>query len=155
MTGENASARHAAADAGRRNGSGSETVQLAPLRVRITSEGAAAFVNATGGSWEAGRVPLTFPACWLALPPVRNLLADVLGGGFLPIHEAQDFTYERELEAGREYILGVEACRTQAPPRLTLRMSIASLEEGICAQLEAVLRLVPTELGASIGASHV
>jgi len=147
MTAENARAQFAAADADRRDDSGSETVRLAPLRVGITNEDAAAFVNATGGSREVGRVPLTFPARWLALPPVRNLIKDFLGGGFLPIHEAQNFTYERELEVDREYILGVEACRTQAPPRLTLRMSIASPEGVICAQLEAVLRIAPTELG--------
>ncbi len=149
MTAENASAQFATADAGRLDECGSKTVQLAPLRVRITNEDAAAFANATGGSREAGRVPLTFPACWLALPSVRTLIADSIGGGFLPIHEAQNFNYERELEVNREYILGIEACRTQAPPRLTLRMSIASPEGVICAQLEAVLRIVPTGLGLS------
>jgi hypothetical protein len=145
MTPENAHAQCADPDAGRRTQGGTQA-GLPPFRVRTATQEVAAFACATAGAPKLGRVPLTFPACWLALPSVRALITHSIGGGFLPIHEAQNFSYERELEVDREYILGVEACRTQAPPRLTLRMTIASPEGEICARLETVLRIVPINL---------
>lgn len=145
MTAENAHAQCADPDAGQRQLRGTQA-GLPPLRVRTAPEEVAAFQWATAGTGDLGRVPFTFPACWLSLPSVRTLITDSVGAGFLPIHEAQKFSCERELEMDREYILGVEACRTEAPPRLTLRLSIASPEGEMCARLETVLRIVPIDL---------
>jgi hypothetical protein len=69
-----------------------------------------------------------------------------IGNETLPVHEAQTFDYERELELDRDYFLGVEAYRTPTPPRLTLRTFITTPQGEICARLETVLRLVPTVL---------
>jgi hypothetical protein len=146
MTPEYADAQLAASDVGRRTLGGDVPAELPQLRVRIAAQDIAAFVGATGSPWDHSHVPLTFPACWLALPPVRALITDSIGAGHLPVHEAQNFSYERELEVDREYILGVEASQTDAPPRLTLRMSIANPEGEICARLETVLRIVPISL---------
>jgi hypothetical protein len=145
MTAEHAHGQCADPDAGQRQHGGTQA-RLPPLRVRTAPEEVAAFQVATAGTGDLGRVPFTFPACWLSLASVRTLITDSVGAGFLPIHEAQNFSYERELEMDREYILGVEACRTQAPPRLTLRLSIASPEGEICARLETVLRIAPIDL---------
>jgi hypothetical protein len=145
MTAEHAHGQCADPDAGQRQHGGTQA-RLPPLRVRTAPEEVAAFQGATAGTGDLGRVPFTFPACWLSLPSVRTLITDSVGAGFLPIHEAQNFSYERELEMDREYILGVGACRTEAPPRLTLRLSIASPQGEICARLETVLRIAPIDL---------
>ena len=118
-------------------------VRLPPVRVRTERQEVAAFLRETGGHRKRGCVPLTFPFRWLALPVVRDLLAKIISSGFLPIHEAQNFAYERELLMDTEYILGVEARRTPSPPRLTLRTSITTPQGDICARLETVLRIVP------------
>jgi hypothetical protein len=118
-------------------------VCLPPVGVRIEAQDVAAFLRATGGPADRALVPLTFPARWLALPAVRGLIMRSVGNGFLPVHEAQNFAYERALQIEADYILGVEACRTPAPPRLTLSMSIATPRGDICARLETVLRIVP------------
>lgn len=118
-------------------------VRLPPLQVRIEPHDAAAFSRATGRAQHDVRVPLTFPVRWLALPAVHSLIVQSIGSGFIPIHEAQNFAYERALQIGADYILGVEASRTSAPERLTLRMSIATPRGDICAQLETVLRIIP------------
>jgi len=138
------------ADAHQWKHGGSESVELPPLQVRTAKRDVAAFASATGGALELGSVPLTFPACWLALPPVRALITDSIGAGFLPVHEAQNFTYERGLELDCDYALCVEASRTEPPPRLTLRISVANPQGEICARLETVLRIVPTGPGPAL-----
>jgi hypothetical protein len=103
----------------------------------------AAFFRATGGHRLPVEVPLTFPARWLALPDARDLIVRSLGSGFIPVHEAQSFVYEQALQIETDYVLTIEARRSPAPPRLTLRMAIASPEGEICARLETILRIVP------------
>jgi hypothetical protein len=103
----------------------------------------AAFCRATGGHRLPVEVPLTFPARWLALPPARDLIVQSLGGGFIPVHEAQNFAYQHALQIETDYVLSIEAHRTPSPPRLTLRMAIASLEGEVCTRLETILRIVP------------
>ncbi len=120
-------------------------VRLPQIKVRIEPQDVAEFRRATSGPYRHVEVPLTFPVRWLALPAVRNLIIRSVGSGFIPIHEAQDFAYERALEIGADYILGVEARRTPAPPGLTLRMSIATPQGEICARLETVIRIVGAE----------
>ena len=101
----------------------------------------------TGGAGTSGFVPLTFPVCWLALPAIRGLISRSIGGeGFVFVHEAQSFAYERELQIDADYVLAVEARRTAKPPRLTLKIAIATGQGEICARIETVLRIVPLTL---------
>lgn len=118
-------------------------VRLPPVRVRTERQEVTAFLRETGGYQKRGCVPLTFPLRWLALPVVRDLIAKSFSSGFLPLHEAQNFAYERELLMDTEYILDVEARRTPSPPRLTVRTSITTPRGDFCARLETVLRIVP------------
>jgi len=118
-------------------------VRLPPIEVRIEPANVAAFCSATGGPRLHAEVPLTFPARWIALPAVRDLIARSIGSGFIPVHEGQTFAYERALQIEAAYTLTVEARHTPAPPRLNLRMSIATPQGEICARLETVLRIVP------------
>src|ERR1700719_1805748 len=98
-------------------------VRLPPIQVRTGAGEVAGFLRETGGDRPGGFVPLTFPVRWLALPAVRGLILQLIGGqGFLPVHEAQSFAYERELRIETDYVLAVEARRK--PPRLTLRMAV-------------------------------
>jgi hypothetical protein len=118
-------------------------VRLPPIEVRIEPRDVGAFCRATGSPRLHPEVPLTFPARWLALPAVRDLIVRSIGSGFIPIHEAQTFAYERVLQIDAAYIFTVEARRAPAPPRLNLRMSIATPQGEICTRLETVLRIVP------------
>jgi hypothetical protein len=122
-------------------------VRLPPIRVRTGASEVAGFLRETGGARTAGFVPVTFPARWLALPAIRGLIVQLIGGrGFLPVHEAQSFAYEHELRIETDYILTVEARRTAKPPRLTLNMVASTGQGEICAHLETVLRIVPLNL---------
>ena len=121
-------------------------VRLPPILVRTGASEVAEYLRATGGDLTLGFVPLTFPFRWLALPAVRGLILQLIGGqGFLPVHEAQSFAYEHELRIETDYVLAVEARRTAKPPRLTLKIAVSSQRE-ICAHLETVLRIVPLNL---------
>jgi hypothetical protein len=82
----------------------------------------------------------------MALPAIRGLILQLIGGDFLPVHETQSFAYERELRVEADYVLSVEVRRTAKPPRLTLKMDVSSGQGEICAQLETVLRIVPLNL---------
>lgn len=122
-------------------------IRLAPIRVRTQRDEIAGFLRETGGARAGGLVPLTFPVRWLALPAVRCLILQLIGGrGFLPVHEGQSFAYERELRIETDYVLAVEARRTAKPPRLILRMAVSTGQGEICANLETVLRIVPLNL---------
>jgi hypothetical protein len=122
-------------------------VRLPPIRVRTGANEVAGFLRETGGARTGGFVPVTFPARWLALPAIRGLILQLIGGrGFLPVHEAQTFAYEHELRIETDYVLAVEARRTAKPPRLTLKMAVSTGQGEICAHLETVLRIVPLNL---------
>jgi hypothetical protein len=122
-------------------------VRLPPIRVRTGAGEVAGFLRETGGPRNGGFVPLTFPFRWLALPAIRGLILQLIGGdGFLPVHEAQSFAYERELRVEADYVVSVEVRRTAKPPRLTLKMAVSTGQGEICAQLETVLRIVPLNL---------
>jgi hypothetical protein len=123
------------------------SVRLPPIRVRTGAGEVAGFLHETGGARTLDFVPLTFPFRWLALPTIRGLILQLIGGqGFLPVHEAQSFVYERELRIETDYVLAVEAHRTAKPPRLTLKMAVSTGRGEICAHLETVLRIVPLNL---------
>jgi len=122
-------------------------VRLPPIRVRTGAGEVARFSRETGGARAGGYVPVTFPACWLALPALRGFIMQLIGGdGFLPVHEGQSFAYEHELRIETDYVLAVEARRTANPPRLTLKMAVSTSQGEICAHLETVLRIVPRNL---------
>ena len=122
-------------------------VRLPPLQVRTGASEVAGYLRATGGDLTLGFVPVTFPARWLGLPAIRGLILQLIGGqGFLPVHEAQSFAYEHELQIETDYVLAVEARRTAKPPRLTLKMAVSTSRREICAHLETVLRIVPLYL---------
>ncbi len=122
-------------------------VRLPPILVRTEPSEVAGFLRETGGTRTGGFVPLTFPIRWLALPAIRGLILQLIGGqSFLLVHEAQNFAHERELRIETDYVLAVEARRTAKPPRLTLKMAVATGQGEICANLETVLRIVPLNL---------
>jgi hypothetical protein len=121
-------------------------IRLPPIRVRTDRSEVAGFLREIGGT-TGGFVPLTFPVSWLALPAVRGLILQLIGGqGFLPVHEGQSFAYEQELRIETDYVLAIEARRTAKPPRLTLKMTIATEQGEICGRSETVLRILPLTL---------
>jgi hypothetical protein len=71
------------------------------------------------------RVPLTYPARWLADDAVRDWIVGVLGGEALPVHEMQDFAYRAPLAVDGTYALEV-ICSVQEgdPPRITIAAEI-------------------------------
>jgi hypothetical protein len=122
-------------------------IHLPPIRVRIGGTEVAGFSRETGDARAGGVVPVTFPARWLALPALRGLILQLIGGdGFLPVQEGQTFAYEHELRIETDYVLAVEARRTAKPPRLTLKMAVSTGQGENCAHLETVLRIVPLKL---------
>jgi hypothetical protein len=122
-------------------------IHLPPIRVRIGANEVAGFLRETGDARAGGVVPVTFPARWLALPALRGLILQLIGGdGFLPVQEGQTFAYEHELRIETDYVLAVEARRTAKPPRLTLKMAVSTGQGENCAHLETVLRIVPLKL---------
>jgi hypothetical protein len=120
----------------------------APLRlpaIKVWTERGevAGFLREAGGTGTGDFVPLTFPFRWLALPAIRGAIMQMLGGdGFLPVHEAQSFAYERSLRLDAGYVLDVEMEGSEKPPRLIVKMAVSSTEGEICARLETVLRIV-------------
>ena len=118
-------------------------VRLLAIRVRTEPDEVAAFLRETGGIGTGDFVPLTFPFRWLTLPAIRGLILQLSGGeGFLPVHEAQSFAYERSLRADDDYILDVAFQTAEKPPRLILKMAVSTVQGEICAHLETVLRIV-------------
>ncbi|MGO9237309.1 MAG: hypothetical protein ACLP4V_25725 [Methylocella sp.] len=118
-------------------------LRLAAIRVRTELSEVAGFLRETGGIGTGDFVPLTFPFRWLALPAIRGAILQLTGGeGFLPVHEAQNFAYERSLRIDTAYVLAVEIEASEKPPRLILKMAVSTEEEEICARLETVLRIV-------------
>jgi len=118
-------------------------VRLSGLRVRTEPGAVASFRREAGAGPIIGVVPLTFPFCWLTLPAVRAAVVRMIGDGFLPIHEAQSFEYQRGLDLDADYDFTVELQRSANPPRLTLRGAIATPQGEIQGRLETVLRIAP------------
>jgi hypothetical protein len=131
-------------------------LRLPPLTVRTDAAEVAAFRAETGGA--PGTVPFTFPMRWLAAPEIATALGGLLEAGHVLVHEAQSFAYDAPLDIGRSYLLRVEAESGLAPPRLTLRGQVTSLDgtslDGTppdgkpCLRLETVLRIVPAPAAA-------
>lgn len=130
---------------------GDAPVQLHGVRVRTDAEKIAAFRREAGDSAMQGAgenvdpnaVPLTYPFCWLTMPEIRPTLEERIGGGFLPVHEAQSFDYERPLALNCDYVLDFTFTRTADPARLVVKVIISTPDAGTWATFETVLRIVP------------
>lgn len=119
-------------------------IRVPAMRVHTGEQEIAAFLAATGGTKAPGFVPLTFPFRWLALPAVRDRIVEALGGTeALPVHEAQEFTYLRDLELNSDYLFAVTLRRSENPARLTLRAEVCTQSQEPCLCFETVLRIVP------------
>lgn len=123
-----------------------DSVYLPHVAVRTDGAAVAAFARETGAAPSEGFVPLTYPFCWVTLPAIRPIIAQMTGEGFLPIHEAQSFEYERSLESDADYVLAVELHREAEPLRLILRATISTPQGRTCGRFETVLRIVPLAL---------
>lgn len=126
-----------------------DSVYLPHVAVRTESAAVAAFARETGAAPIEGFVPLTYPFCWVTLPAIRPIIAQMTGENFLPIHEAQSFEYECSLEPDADYVLAVELHREAEPPRLILRATISTPQGRRCGRFETVLRIVPLALATA------
>ncbi len=116
--------------------------RLPAIPVRTEREAVAEFRRETGALQIEGRVPATFPICWLARAQIRSTIRQMIGPGFAPVHEAQSFAYVRGLEIDKDYLISVELRRDADPPRLFMHAAIATPQGEPCGSLDAVLRLV-------------
>ena len=122
---------------------GNAPVRLPAIRVRTERSEVTGFLYETGGAGTGDFVPLTFPFRWLALPAIRRAILQLIGGdGFLPVHEAQSFAYERSLRIETDYVLAIDIERSENPPRLTLKTAVSTVEGEMCVRLETILRIV-------------
>ncbi len=131
------------------NGEDPPALRLPPITVEADAGSVAKFRRETGAPAIEGMVPLTFPICWLALPAIRPAIRQMIGEGFLPVHESQSFAFDRRLEIGAEYVIELELRRASDPPRLFLQAAIATPQGETRGRLDAVLRLVPLALGCA------
>lgn len=115
---------------------------LGPFRFNVDAMRAAAFAHEIGA--DETRVPLSYPAIWIADPkifdPVRDLCA---AEDIVPVHESQSFSFERALQAGADYDVRVTLRREETPPRLILDAEILDTNGARVAKSETMLRLVP------------
>ena len=74
----------------------------------------------------ADPVPMTFPACWLFEPPLRALVAGLLGNG-VPVHVSQRFRYAQSIVVGGRYRVHVDVseARIQNRPGLSVDLTAA------------------------------
>jgi hypothetical protein len=119
-------------------------LRLPPIAVRTDSCAIAAFRRETDALPNQNLVPLTFPFCWLALPSIRAAIREMIGDRALPVHEAQNFAYERSLESDSDYLIAVELRREENPSRLLAHAAVLTPQGEICLRMETVLRLVPS-----------
>jgi hypothetical protein len=92
------------------------------------------------------RVPHTFPMRWLSAPDVKDMVrAKMESAKGIAIHESQSFQYERPLAVDQDYLMSVEVEETATPPRLILRVSVATCRDQLCLRMETILRMVSGE----------
>jgi hypothetical protein len=120
----------------------SELKVLGPFRFAVDAARAAAFAREIGA--DERRVPLSYPAVWIADPrifdPVRDLCA---AEDVVPVHESQSFNFDAPLQAGADYDVRVTLRREETPPRLILDAQIDDATGAPVAKSETMLRLVP------------
>lgn len=115
---------------------------LGPFRFSVDAARAVAFAREIGA--DESRVPLSYPAVWIAdekiFDPVRDLCA---AEDVVPVHESQSFSFDAPLQADAEYDVRVILRREETPPRLILDAQISDLTGAPVARSETMLRLVP------------
>jgi hypothetical protein len=115
---------------------------LGPFRFSVDAVRAAAFAREIGA--DESRVPLSYPAVWIAdekiFDPVRDLCA---ADDVVPVHESQSFAFDAPLQAGADYDVRVTLRREETPPRLILDAQIDDATGAPVAKSETMLRLVP------------
>jgi hypothetical protein len=115
---------------------------LGPFRFSVDAARAAAFAREIGA--DESRVPLSYPAVWIAdekiFDPVRDLCA---AEDVVPVHESQSFAFDAPLHAGADYDVRVTLRREETPPRLILDAQIDDATGAPVAKSETMLRLVP------------
>lgn len=121
---------------------------LGPFRVTVDADKVAAFARETGfAALPTGRVPLAFPATWLAAPVIRAALAQACAeADSVPFHEQQKFSYAAPLRMGESYDLAVTMRRRDAPARLVLEARMTTSDGDEVAQIETLMRLAPRSL---------
>jgi acyl dehydratase len=111
-------------------------ISLDPLPVRACTVETREFAAALGLATET--IPLTFPIRWLALPPIRKAIEDVVGPN--PIHLSQSFNFAVPLAADRDYQLKVSIRRNAMPPsRVIVRATLSDQHDRILLQSETAL----------------
>ncbi len=122
------------------------SLRLGPFKVATPCAEVAAFARETGWFVDVDQeiaVPHTFPMRWLSLPAIHDTIAARLDeAGGIAIHEAQSFAYESQLCADRDYVMSAELEQQANPPRLVLRVQIATPDDALCLKIETVLRIV-------------
>jgi hypothetical protein len=121
---------------------------LGPYRVTVDADKVAAFARETGfAALLAGRVPLAFPATWLAAPAIRAAVAQACAeADSVPFHEQQKFGYAAPLRIGEPYDLAVTMRRQDAPARLALEARVTTPDGDEVVQIETLMRLAPRSL---------
>ena len=92
-------------------------VHIGPIKVRTDQATVGAFAAALApGARAPERVPVTYPIRWLALPVVRDGLADFVKAPETAVlfHEAQTFDYVRPMKPETDYELTVSGRCTDA-----------------------------------------
>jgi len=86
-----------------------------------------------------GSVPLTFPTRWLALPAIREAMAQAIGTPY-PVHASQSFLYGANIETDRNYDLRIAIHQASAPsPRVTVQGTLRDHDDKIVLNIETVL----------------
>ncbi len=116
-----------------------EAFAFGPFDATADATQIAAFARATG----AAGAPFVFPIALMATPAARAAIADMIGPGFLPVHESQSFEAEAPLAPG-VYVLAGTARRERAPERLTIEARVTTPPGTTVARLRTALRLFPT-----------
>ena len=123
-------------------------VQIGPFVVCTESTEMTEFAAALGLA--PGVTPLTFPIRWLALPPVRAAMEDLIGPN--PVHASQSFDFDAALSADRDYTLQVSLRRHEKPsPRLVVRGTVSEPDGRSIVRFETVL--LPTVAIAKVSAA--
>lgn len=120
-------------------------------RFAVTTDPAVvdAFRRATGRD-DDGKVPLTFPMRWLALPDVRTAVLRLLPEtDIVPVHESQSFECAEPLVVGRSYSMSLEGRRETGPDRLVLDAVVSNEAGDSVVHLETMLRLISTRAAAA------
>lgn len=120
---------------------------LAPLRVAVDAERAAAYARETGLAPERDTAPLAYPAVWLSAPQIYGAVQQICAeSDSVPVHEQQRFHYDAPLRLGEDYDLHVVMRREEAPARLNVEARIVTAAGAPIARIETKLRLVPRAL---------